>query len=48
MDRTGVLCIVLCCALGIANIFSFNAIRIIFSVICLSVQPYPLDRDIQS
>ncbi|PWY92491.1 clathrin-coated vesicle protein [Aspergillus heteromorphus CBS 117.55] len=32
---TGVICIVLCLALGIANIFSFNAITIIFSVLCL-------------
>ncbi|KAI9929111.1 hypothetical protein ASPWEDRAFT_169052 [Aspergillus wentii DTO 134E9] len=32
---TGVVCIVLCFALGIANIFSFNAVRIIFSVLCL-------------
>lgn len=31
---TGVLCIILCFALGIANIFSFNLL-IIFSVICL-------------
>jgi len=31
---TGVLCIILCFALGIANIFHFNLI-IIFSVICL-------------
>jgi hypothetical protein len=37
-----VLCIVLCFALGIANIFSFNALRIVFSVICLYVvRPYP-------
>ncbi|KAL2222819.1 putative Golgi apparatus membrane protein tvp18 [Thermoascus aurantiacus ATCC 26904] len=32
---TGVLCILLCIALGIANIFSFNALRIVFSIICL-------------
>ncbi|PLB52961.1 golgi apparatus membrane protein tvp18 [Aspergillus steynii IBT 23096] len=32
---TGVVCIVLCFALGIANIFSFNAGRIVFSIICL-------------
>ncbi|KAE8155729.1 hypothetical protein BDV40DRAFT_283055 [Aspergillus tamarii] len=32
---TGVVCIVLCIALGIANIFSFNAVRIVFSIICL-------------
>ncbi|PSN67363.1 hypothetical protein BS50DRAFT_634738 [Corynespora cassiicola Philippines] len=31
---TGVLCIVLCFALGIANIFHFNLL-IIFSIICL-------------
>ncbi|KAF2843107.1 hypothetical protein M501DRAFT_925595 [Patellaria atrata CBS 101060] len=31
---TGVLCIILCFALGIANIFHFNII-ILFSVICL-------------
>ncbi|KAJ9254676.1 hypothetical protein DTO207G8_3522 [Paecilomyces variotii] len=33
--RTGVLCIILCFALGIANIFSFNALRIVFSIVCL-------------
>ncbi|KAJ5594830.1 Golgi apparatus membrane protein tvp18 [Penicillium hispanicum] len=33
---TGVLCIILCLALGIANIFSFHVGRIIFSVICLA------------
>ncbi|PYH41377.1 Tvp18 family protein [Aspergillus saccharolyticus JOP 1030-1] len=32
---TGVLCIILCLALGIANIFTFNAVIIIFSVLCL-------------
>ncbi|KAL4958289.1 hypothetical protein BDW69DRAFT_179882 [Aspergillus filifer] len=32
---TGVLCIILCLAVGIANIFSFNAILIIFSVLCI-------------
>ncbi|OOO10333.1 TVP18/Calcium channel flower [Aspergillus oryzae] len=32
---TGVVCIVLCIALGIANIFSFNAVRIVFSILCL-------------
>ncbi|KAB8071537.1 Golgi apparatus membrane protein tvp18 [Aspergillus leporis] len=32
---TGVVCIILCVALGIANIFSFNAVRIIFSILCL-------------
>lgn len=32
--RTGVICIILCFALGIANIFNFNLL-IIFSVICL-------------
>jgi len=31
---TGVLCIILCLALGIANIFHFNLL-IIFSIICL-------------
>ena len=37
-NRTGVLCIVLCFALGIANIFHFTKpILIIFSVICLYV-----------
>lgn len=33
-DRTGVICIILCFALGIANIFNFNLV-ILFSVICL-------------
>ena len=37
MFRTGVVCIVLCFALGIANIFSFSAGRIVFSIICLYV-----------
>ncbi|KAF4212878.1 hypothetical protein CNMCM8980_010422 [Aspergillus fumigatiaffinis] len=32
---TGVLCIILCIALGIANIFSLAVLRIIFSVLCL-------------
>ncbi|KAJ5239479.1 Golgi apparatus membrane protein tvp18 [Penicillium chermesinum] len=32
---TGVVAIILCFALGIANIFSFNAIEIIFSALCL-------------
>ncbi|KAL4945026.1 hypothetical protein BDV06DRAFT_58973 [Aspergillus oleicola] len=32
---TGVLCIILCLAVGIANIFSFNAVLIIFSVLCI-------------
>ncbi|RAL15541.1 Tvp18 family protein [Aspergillus homomorphus CBS 101889] len=32
---TGVICIILCLALGIANIFTFNAVIIIFSVLCL-------------
>ncbi|OOF90453.1 hypothetical protein ASPCADRAFT_10619 [Aspergillus carbonarius ITEM 5010] len=32
---TGVICIILCLALGIANIFSFDAVIIIFSVLCL-------------
>ena len=34
--RTGVLCIILCFALGIANIFHFDII-ILWSVICLYV-----------
>lgn len=34
---TGVLCIILCFALGIANIFSFP--RLIFSIICLVCAP---------
>ncbi|KAH8694912.1 hypothetical protein BGW36DRAFT_381700 [Talaromyces proteolyticus] len=34
--RTGVLCIFLCFALGIANIFTLTALRIVFSVICLA------------
>jgi len=33
---TGVLCIILCFALGIANIFSFNVVTIIFSALCLA------------
>ncbi|GKZ16604.1 Golgi apparatus membrane protein tvp18 [Aspergillus brasiliensis] len=33
--QTGVICIVLCLALGIANIFSFDVVIIIFSVLCL-------------
>ncbi|KAF8462947.1 hypothetical protein BDZ91DRAFT_320842 [Kalaharituber pfeilii] len=32
---TGILAIILCIALGIANIFTFNVVIIIFSVICL-------------
>ncbi|KAL2810641.1 hypothetical protein BJX63DRAFT_401348 [Aspergillus granulosus] len=32
---TGVLCIILCLAVGIANIFSFNAVLIIFSILCI-------------
>jgi len=32
---TGVLCILLCLALGIANIFTFALLIIIFSVLCL-------------
>ncbi|KAL4786138.1 hypothetical protein BJX76DRAFT_321952 [Aspergillus varians] len=32
---TGVLCIILCLAVGIANIFSFNAVLIVFSVLCI-------------
>jgi len=34
--RTGVLCIILCFALGIANIFHFDII-IVWSVLCLFV-----------
>jgi len=34
LNRTGVLCIILCFALGIANIFHFDII-ILWSVICL-------------
>jgi hypothetical protein len=40
ITRTGVLCIILCFALGIANIFHFDII-ILWSVICLYV--YCLD-----
>jgi len=36
--RTGVLCIILCFALGIANIFHFDII-ILWSVLCLFVLP---------
>ncbi|CAG8011718.1 unnamed protein product [Penicillium salamii] len=36
LSRTGVLCIILCLALGIANIFSFNAVLIIFSCLCIA------------
>ena len=36
ITRTGVLCIILCFALGIANIFHFDII-ILWSVICLYV-----------
>ncbi|KAL4754054.1 hypothetical protein BDW72DRAFT_167282 [Aspergillus terricola var. indicus] len=32
---TGVLCIILCLAVGIANIFSFNAVLIVFSILCI-------------
>lgn len=39
--RTGVLCIFLCFALGVANIFHFGLV-IIFSVICLCVSLPPL------
>ncbi|CAG8269595.1 unnamed protein product [Penicillium nalgiovense] len=35
-SRTGVLCIILCLALGIANIFSFNVVLIIISVISIA------------
>ena len=33
--RTGVLCIILCFALGIANIFTLNGWHIVFAVLCL-------------
>ena len=33
--RTGVLCIVLCVALGIANIFTLDIRVIPFSIVCL-------------
>ncbi|KAJ5481705.1 hypothetical protein N7475_000517 [Penicillium sp. IBT 31633x] len=33
---TGVLCIILCLALGIANIFSFNAVLIIISIFSIA------------
>ncbi|KAJ5494075.1 hypothetical protein N7463_010162 [Penicillium fimorum] len=33
---TGVLCIILCLALGIANIFSFNVVLIIISIISIA------------
>jgi hypothetical protein len=42
--RTGVLCIILCFALGIANIFHFDII-ILWSVLCLYVvlaNPIPI------
>jgi hypothetical protein len=39
-SRTGVLCIILCFALGIANIFHFDII-ILWSVLCLSVFTIP-------
>ncbi|PTU21699.1 hypothetical protein P175DRAFT_0436160, partial [Aspergillus ochraceoroseus IBT 24754] len=32
---TGVICIILCLAVGIANIFSFNAVIIVFSILCI-------------
>ncbi|KAL4820865.1 hypothetical protein BDW67DRAFT_151406 [Aspergillus spinulosporus] len=32
---TGVLCIILCLAVGIANIFSFNPVLIVFSILCI-------------
>jgi hypothetical protein len=38
--RTGVLCVVLCFALGIANIFS-GILILPFSIICLYVAPHP-------
>lgn len=36
--RTGVLCIILCFALGIANIFHLHLV-ILFSILCLFVYP---------
>jgi hypothetical protein len=39
ITRTGVLCIILCFALGIANIFHFDII-ILWSVICLYVSSH--------
>jgi hypothetical protein len=41
--RTGVLCIILCFALGIANIFHFDII-ILWSVLLLSVTPPALGK----
>lgn len=43
-NRTGVLCMILCAALGIANIFTLHAWHIVFAVLCMSVQPYPLQQ----
>ena len=43
ITRTGVLCIILCFALGIANIFHFDII-ILWSVICLYVLSFSLWR----
>jgi hypothetical protein len=42
LTRTGVLCIILCFALGIANIFHFDII-ILWSVLLLSVPPPTLN-----
>jgi hypothetical protein len=44
--RTGVLCIILCFALGIANIFHFDII-ILWSVLLLSVPPPTLKLSLQ-
>src|SRR6186713_1173356 len=44
-NRTGVLCILLCLALGIANIFRLDVVIIVFSVICLFVI-HPLTREL--
>ncbi|OQD75938.1 hypothetical protein PENDEC_c005G01127 [Penicillium decumbens] len=33
--KTGVLCIILCIALGIANIFTLNGWHIVFAILCL-------------
>lgn len=39
--RLGILSMIFCFALGIANIFTFNVFIIIFSVLCLYVPPPP-------
>ena len=46
-DRTGVLCIILCFALGIANIFHFDII-ILWSVLCLYVLRSPLEVSLRA